>query len=61
MLCPKCQVEMSEGIAMGQTVNKGRPGQKLYTQYYCGPGFLKTCLKCHECGYSKDAVFEGEK
>ena len=56
MLCPKCQVQMTHGLAMGQTVNKGRPGQTLYTQYPCGPGFLKSCLKCHQCGYSMEVV-----
>lgn len=43
---------------MGQTYGGEPewPGDTLYTQYVAGPGYLKKCLKCPECGYSIETL-----
>lgn len=46
--CRKCEGQMHEGIAMGQTTYTGSEG----TCSPGGPGQVIDCMKCRECGWS---------
>lgn len=54
MICPRCNVEMVDGIAIKPNTEKG-------AIYICAPGPIKakdvkliSVLKCPLCGYSDD-------
>jgi len=49
MTCPH---DMRPGLYLAQTWNRPR-SQWDVTRYPCGPGVLRTCLKCIRCGFSR--------
>lgn len=50
--CPRCPAHLEPGVYLAPTVNKLRPGQSVGTLYPRGPGVMRQCLKCPECGFS---------
>jgi len=61
MICPKCNTEMTQGKALQQTWRAGLPdlgGSEVQTMHVGGPGKLIDCMKCPECGFSRE---KGEK
>jgi hypothetical protein len=59
--CPRCPGKLVQGVYLAQTFNKLRPGQSVGTLYPCGPGVMKPCLKCPECGFSTTEGLDGAK
>jgi hypothetical protein len=55
MNCPKCNTEMTDGLAIENTW-VGKPDfigdTRCVTMSPGGPGKLIECVKCHECGFS---------
>lgn len=64
MTCPRpaCQGTMRHGYATGQTFTAGLPdfpgdtSQECVTMSAGGPGYLRPCLKCDQCGHSTTAT-----
>ena len=52
--CRRCGGEMKAGIAIGETVRgyADFANCEVVTLSPGGPGYIKDCLKCIECGHS---------
>lgn len=42
-----CKHDMRPGLYLAQTINA-----RGISKYPCGPGALRSCLKCRKCGHS---------
>jgi hypothetical protein len=59
MRCNRCNVEMTEGKALAQTITAGAPdfhGSDVVTFSAGGPGRIVPCWKCPKCGRSVEMV-----